>query len=171
MVEKSTSLSEQLLEKAQFAETNAVDGNSYMTNLEKDFKEFAMQMDVIAAKMSVLFNEVTEASVYVKDIQNITQQTNLLALNASIEAARVGDIGKGFAVVAEEVRKPAETSRITAEHISQNLAALHTETTDANERIQSAAKISTKNTDIAIKAKQRFTTIVDNVSDLKNHIT
>lgn len=171
MVIQSTQLSKRLLEEAQYAETNAKDGNSYMKNLEADLKNYSKQMDEIALKMTKLSREVVEAVAYVKDIQKIAQQTNLLALNASIEAARAGDSGKGFAVVAEEVRKLAEIAHITAEHISRNLSAVQDETTETNTGIQQAAKTITKNTEFATHAKQRFSTIVENVSDLKNHIT
>jgi len=60
---------------------------------------------------------VEEVHVLAESIMSITEQTNLLALNAAIEAAHAGESGRGFAVVAEEIRKLAETSRLSASEI------------------------------------------------------
>lgn len=76
----------------------------------------------------------------VRLITDIANQTNLLALNATIEAARAGEAGKGFAVVASEVKNLATQTAKATDEISQQIAAIQTETGQAVEAIQAIAK-------------------------------
>ena len=50
-------------------------------------------------------------------IKDIGESTSMLSLNASIQSARAGQAGRGFAVVAQEVKRLAERSSSSVDHI------------------------------------------------------
>ncbi|WP_431027213.1 protoglobin domain-containing protein [Lysinibacillus sp. LZ02] len=107
------------VETVKNVSARAVQGSSYMKQLEQQIAQMVTKMD----DMTAVANELATSSQKIYDVlaivQSIADQTNLLALNASIEAARAGEYGKGFAVVAQEVRKLAEQSKQSVAHIAE----------------------------------------------------
>ncbi len=115
-VEQLNASVQQNTENAQVTEQMATKSADEAEKGGKAVTETVAAMKNIAKKISL--------------IEDIAYKTNLLSLNAAIEAASAGEHGKGFAVVAAEVRKLAESSRITAEEIN----ILATESVDVAEK-------------------------------------
>lgn len=104
-------------------------------NGSNELKELVHQIDTIyefvEQSLESILNlekQSSEIDDILKIIKSISDQTNLLALNAAIESARSGEAGKGFAVVAAEVRKLAEQSLASTEHIAKIVDNVQNET-------------------------------------------
>ena len=129
--------------------------NEVARNCEKESRiayqanEQAGQTRQIMAKLGESAREIGKV---VEVITGIADQTNLLALNATIEAASAGEAGKGFAVVANEVKELARQSAQATEQITRQV-----------ETMQS-------NTDIAVKAIEEITKIIEEVSAISGTI-
>ena len=98
-----------------------------------------------------LSKTVERINSFVSLINQIANQTNLLALNATIEAARAGDAGKGFAVVANEVKTLANQTGKATDEITQQIAAVQTETNHAVEAIRITQEIIHEMNDVSIE--------------------
>ncbi len=92
------------------------------------------------ATMQSLAEAAREIGQVIDDIKRIAEQTNLLALNATIEAASAGDAGRGFAVVANEVKELANQSAQAAENITNRIAGVQENTSNAVSAIEEIAK-------------------------------
>jgi methyl-accepting chemotaxis protein len=102
--------------------------------------------------VSKLGDSSAEIGQVVKVITSIAEQTNLLALNATIEAARAGEAGKGFAVVANEVKELANQTAKATEDISSKIMAIQTDT------------------ESAVTAIGKISTVIGDISDISNTI-
>ncbi|MEC1863005.1 methyl-accepting chemotaxis protein [Bacillus licheniformis] len=103
-------------------------------------------------------------------ISAISDQTNLLALNASIEAARAGESGRGFAVVAEEVRKLAEQSAVSSQHISETVKQIQMETKEAVSAMTEASKMNEEQNGMIHETGEALSKITAEMQALVNSI-
>ncbi|WP_411809704.1 methyl-accepting chemotaxis protein [Bacillus haynesii] len=103
-------------------------------------------------------------------ISAISDQTNLLALNASIEAARAGESGRGFAVVAEEVRKLAQQSAVSSQHISETVKQIQLETKEAVSAMTEASKMNEEQNGMIHETGEALSKITAEMQALVNSI-
>ncbi|WP_171656146.1 methyl-accepting chemotaxis protein [Paenibacillus foliorum] len=97
----------------------AVEGSETLDRVLKQMDSIHQSVEESSGAVKELSNNSEQIGQIVLVMKGISTQTNLLALNASIEASRAGEDGKGFAVVAGEIRKLAEQSRLSSEHIAE----------------------------------------------------
>ena len=112
-----------------------------VTESSNMIEQATREADETDAKVKQLDAAAEKIGAVVALITDIAEQTNLLALNATIEAARAGDAGKGFAVVANEVKNLASQTGKATEEISQQIAAIQSETRDTVDAIARIASM------------------------------
>ncbi|MEV4280252.1 methyl-accepting chemotaxis protein [Actinoplanes xinjiangensis] len=158
---------------------------SAITEISRNAADAAqVATDAVAAARatSETINRLGESSAQIGDvietITAIASQTNLLALNATIEAARAGESGKGFAVVASEVKDLAQETARATEKISQQIAAIQSDTGQAVTAIDEISRIieqiSDFQTTIASAVEQQSATTAEmsrGVSEAANGVT
>ncbi|WP_442602452.1 methyl-accepting chemotaxis protein [Paenibacillus sp. KN14-4R] len=103
-------------------------------------------------------------------IKGIAGQINLLALNAAIEAARAGEQGRGFAVVASEVRKLAEQSAQSTEHIVHLVAAIQEEIIQTTKSMEVSTQEVTTGISIVNVAGKSFEQIQSSAGEVSQQI-
>ncbi len=121
----------QLSEVSEKASRVVVEGAKEISNMDKQMNIISLSVRESLSTVQELQSNMDEINSFLSGITAIADQTNLLALNAAIEAARAGETGKGFAVVAEEVRKLAEQSANTVEHINDIMSSIKDKTSNA----------------------------------------
>ncbi|GAU77882.1 methyl-accepting chemotaxis protein [Fusibacter sp. 3D3] len=153
---------------------------SSLSQVNKESNESQKSVEQLIAVMNEIFKEVSSLSVVmdnlsdksnqidsiVETIQGISTQTNLLALNASIEAARAGEAGRGFAVVADEIRKLAEQSSTSADHIAGIISEVSLVTKSANESSTAVVASIGNGKDVLASVGEAFSRIVLSISEI-----
>ncbi|WP_129598699.1 methyl-accepting chemotaxis protein [Anaerophilus nitritogenes] len=144
------------LEVIQNLETKTIESNEVRGEVIKVVEDLSVKADRIGNILET--------------IMDISEQTNLLALNAAIEAARAGEAGRGFAVVAEEVRKLAESTGESSNHVKEIITDIQKDVKIAQTTIQGSEKV-VKDQNQAIEHTQKtFRHIANTISSIVERI-
>ncbi|MDD5273631.1 MAG: methyl-accepting chemotaxis protein [Methylovulum sp.] len=144
-------------------------------------QEMVFSMGILKAKVEHIGAQIVRLSEQTSQIGHITEavkdianQTNLLALNAAVEATRAGEHGKGFTVVSQEIRKLAEQSKKSAEHISnllENIQKVTNTTVLAAEAGTQNAQHSTQQAEAAKRSCDELSDAVNTIADVLQQIS
>ncbi len=126
----------------------------------KSMQRISEVTEKTSATVEIMTQRVGEITKVLGVITDIASQTNLLASNAAIEATRAGEAGKGFAVVAGEVRRLAESSKKSADEITELVRSVQKETVSASEAAKTMAEIVTA----GLEATSKCPPTLDNVT-------
>lgn len=169
-VQRIAESTQQLQEVSMQANATATIGSNSISQAHSQMLVINDATEAVNTLVQKLNTQVIEIEQMTKIITDITDQTNLLALNAAIEAARAGEHGKGFAVVADEVRKLAESSKSSANSISELTVEIQRDTAGVEQAVQGALDSVSTGVEIIQDAGQSFSTIVDAVENMKEQI-
>lgn len=180
-VEELASTAGNVNQTAVSADDNARNANALATEgadlFEKSMRaseDMTHYLNETAEVVNKLQHQSVQISKVIEVIQGISEQTNLLALNAAIEAARAGESGRGFAVVADEVRQLAARTQDSTMEIQTIIEQLQSQSTDANESMQSAQTKLQNNLLLTQQANEALLGIrdaVDMISDMNAQVS
>ncbi|MCY8850800.1 methyl-accepting chemotaxis protein [Bacillus inaquosorum] len=142
-------------------------GSKSVNKMLDQMKFIDTSVDSAGNGLQALVESTAEISDISSLITNISEQTNLLALNAAIEAARAGEQGKGFAVVAEEVRKLADETNKSANHIQSVVTTIQNESIETVNNI----KVVQENVSSGIVLSQETTGNFKEILNLVEQVT
>ncbi|MFT8708729.1 MAG: methyl-accepting chemotaxis protein [Sporolactobacillus sp.] len=118
----------QLSSSAKKSAQSVKDGQKNMHQATARMGAIKTTVNTLSELVTNLSNQTNEINKIIQVINDIADQTQILSFNAAIEAARAGEQGRGFAVVAEEIRKLADQSAGSAQHVHQIVTKIQTET-------------------------------------------
>lgn len=157
--QKITENADRISEKAENSLENAEVGNENMENYVSQLARVNEAMNETGAVANMLHKNVGEMNMILNSIAEIAEQTNLLSLNASIEASRAGEAGRGFAVVAVEIRKLAESSKVSVDKISKIITGIQKDANRMTAKMQEGLAQLEKGNVLAETTKQSFVQI------------
>ncbi|WP_069839343.1 methyl-accepting chemotaxis protein [Bacillus sp. F56] len=145
-------------------------GSKSVNKMLDQMKFIDKSVDSAGNGLQALVASTAEISDISSLITTISEQTNLLALNAAIEAARAGEQGKGFAVVAEEVRKLADETNKSANHIQSVVATIQNESIETVNNIKVVQENVTSGMVLSQETTGNFNEILNLVEQVTSQI-
>ncbi|MGF9983686.1 methyl-accepting chemotaxis protein [Bacillus subtilis] len=145
-------------------------GSKSVNKMLDQMKFIDTSVDSAGNGLQALVASTAEISDISSLITTISEQTNLLALNAAIEAARAGEQGKGFAVVAEEVRKLADETNKSANHIQSVVATIQNESIETVNNIKVVQENVSSGIVLSQEATENFNEILNLVEQVTSQI-
>jgi methyl-accepting chemotaxis protein len=149
---------------AAHTENSSSAGFDAAQNMIQKVSKVKGKIDTIQSNAKQLGEKSTEINKILNLITEIANETHLLALNASIESVAAGEYGKRFGVVAMEVRRLAERSSESVEHIRSLLEhfqdSIHSTILSTEEGV--------KEVDLAVSTAERA---VSHFADIQNLVS
>lgn len=169
-IERVTQASTSVSGASQEALDTAQQGKNAMGWLKEQVGKIADYTGQTAQSVQLLNTYMKEIEPVLQAVASIADQTKLLALNASIEAARAGEHGAGFAIVAGEVRKLAEASAASAEHMTTLLQQISRESAQIGARMTEGNLEMAKGTELSGRMEQLFNETMERFAYVNQHI-
>lgn len=161
-------------QEAQQVVNKALAGAMTMQELLNSMDTLRGKVEHIGTQILRLSEQTSQIGHITEAVKDIANQTNLLALNAAVEATRAGEHGKGFTVVSQEIRKLAEQSKKSAEHIGnllENIQKITNTTVLATEAGTQTAQTSSQQAELTKRSCDELSDAVNNIADVLQQIS
>lgn len=133
----------------------------------------------VGERIAELKSHTERIGEILEGIKSIADRSDLLALNASLEGMRAGEAGKGFTLVAGEMRRLAESIKLSVADIKTLLSDIRESALQSVMSTEDGSNLSERTTESALKitlitqqqqsGTEQVTQSMDELSTLINH--